>query len=772
MSASRIRAVVVWRRCGVALRLARVAEEGDLVAPPLLRPVHRLVGGDQHRLGADPLLAAEHRDADADRRRLGVGGRLDALGDLGAQVLAELQRPLDVGLRHQDRELVAGEAGDDVGGAHPFAHHLGDLADQVVAGVVAERVVDRLEAVDVDDHHRALAAVAGAEGDVLVELGAEAAAVEQPGQRVVVGQVAQLGLGPLGPLQRRRERPRGPPARAFSARPRSPARSERGVVRSSLEEGRTIRADRLLGQALDFLDCDPVSATPDRPIVGLHSSAGSVRAWPTAWRRRPAPTCSSTATTRSTGTRGARRRWRGRASEDRPILLSVGYSACHWCHVMERESFEDAETAAYMNEHFVSVKVDREERPDVDAIYMEAVQAMSGQGGWPMTVFLRPRRRALLRRHLLPARREPRDAELPHGDGSGRRRLREPPRGDPRAGAADAGAAGRDRRDRARRRGARARSCSRRRSQTLRAAADMRARRLRRRAEVPARLGAGAAARPRRDASRSSGRSTRCWPAASTTRSAAASPATRSTPPGSSPTSRRCSTTTRCWRAPTCTAGRRSATSATGASARRRSTGRCARCAAPRAASTRRSTPTPRARRAASTSGRRSEIRERRAGRRAPTRSSTTTGSARRATSRAATSSTWPAAPRRPSRTGSPRRAGRSTRRARKRVWPGLDDKRLAAWNALMIARAGRGRRGARARATTSTRPRELRRVRAGATCATPTGACCAPTRTARRRLNAYLEDHAFLLEALLTLYEATFEPRWFERGRRRSPTR
>ncbi len=76
--------------------------------------------------------------------------------------------------------------------------------------------------------------------------------------------------------------------------------------------------------------------------------------------------------------------------EDRPILLSVGYSACHWCHVMERESFEDTETAAYMNEHFVSVKVDREERPDVDALYMEAVQAISGQGGWPMTVFLDP----------------------------------------------------------------------------------------------------------------------------------------------------------------------------------------------------------------------------------------------------------------------------------------------------------------------------------------------------------------------------------------------
>jgi uncharacterized protein len=76
--------------------------------------------------------------------------------------------------------------------------------------------------------------------------------------------------------------------------------------------------------------------------------------------------------------------------EDRPILLSVGYSACHWCHVMERESFEDEATAAYMNEHFVPVKVDREERPDVDSIYMEAVQSMTGHGGWPMTVFLDP----------------------------------------------------------------------------------------------------------------------------------------------------------------------------------------------------------------------------------------------------------------------------------------------------------------------------------------------------------------------------------------------
>ncbi|MET9817859.1 thioredoxin domain-containing protein [Streptomyces sp. NPDC006386] len=75
---------------------------------------------------------------------------------------------------------------------------------------------------------------------------------------------------------------------------------------------------------------------------------------------------------------------------DVPVFLSVGYSACHWCHVMAHESFEDQETADYLNAHYVSVKVDREERPDVDAVYMEAVQAATGQGGWPMTVFLTP----------------------------------------------------------------------------------------------------------------------------------------------------------------------------------------------------------------------------------------------------------------------------------------------------------------------------------------------------------------------------------------------
>jgi uncharacterized protein YyaL (SSP411 family) len=76
--------------------------------------------------------------------------------------------------------------------------------------------------------------------------------------------------------------------------------------------------------------------------------------------------------------------------EDKPILLSIGYAACHWCHVMAHESFEDEETARLMNEQFVNIKVDREERPDLDAIYMQATQAMTGHGGWPMTVFLTP----------------------------------------------------------------------------------------------------------------------------------------------------------------------------------------------------------------------------------------------------------------------------------------------------------------------------------------------------------------------------------------------
>ena len=76
--------------------------------------------------------------------------------------------------------------------------------------------------------------------------------------------------------------------------------------------------------------------------------------------------------------------------ENKPIFLSVGYSSCHWCHVMEEESFEDLEVAKLLNKNFVSIKVDREERPDIDSIYMASVQIITGQGGWPMSVFLTP----------------------------------------------------------------------------------------------------------------------------------------------------------------------------------------------------------------------------------------------------------------------------------------------------------------------------------------------------------------------------------------------
>ena len=84
----------------------------------------------------------------------------------------------------------------------------------------------------------------------------------------------------------------------------------------------------------------------------------------------------------------------------KPILLSVGYAACHWCHVMAHESFEDEATAAVMNELFVNIKVDREERPDIDQIYMSALHHLGEQGGWPLTMFLTPEGRAGLGRHV------------------------------------------------------------------------------------------------------------------------------------------------------------------------------------------------------------------------------------------------------------------------------------------------------------------------------------------------------------------------------------
>ena len=97
---------------------------------------------------------------------------------------------------------------------------------------------------------------------------------------------------------------------------------------------------------------------------------------------------------------------------NRPVLLSVGYSTCHWCHVMEEESFEDEEIATYLNENYVAIKVDREERPDIDAIYMSVVQMLTGQGGWPMTVWLTPAREAYSGTTYVPARDGDRGARI------------------------------------------------------------------------------------------------------------------------------------------------------------------------------------------------------------------------------------------------------------------------------------------------------------------------------------------------------------------------
>ena len=87
--------------------------------------------------------------------------------------------------------------------------------------------------------------------------------------------------------------------------------------------------------------------------------------------------------------------------ENKPMLLDIGAVWCHWCHVMDRESYDDPEIAEIVNEHFVAMKVDRDERPDIDSRYQAAVQAVSGQGGWPLTAFLTPGRQAVLRRNLL-----------------------------------------------------------------------------------------------------------------------------------------------------------------------------------------------------------------------------------------------------------------------------------------------------------------------------------------------------------------------------------
>ena len=250
---------------------------------------------------------------------------------------------------------------------------------------------------------------------------------------------------------------------------------------------------------------------------------------------------------------GAEALERSRA-EDRPILLSIGYSACHWCHVMERESFEDPATAALMNERFVSVKVDREERPDLDAVYMDAVVALTGSGGWPMTVFLAPDGKPFFGGTYYPP--EPR-----HGLPAFRQVLRAVADAwrDQRAEVEQSGAQLAEHL----RAGATLQSSREPLTESLlddaqrglRAAFDPREGGFRPCAEVPAGAGARVLAAPRggrddqSDARRHGAR------AGCTTWSAAASTAIRSTSVGSCRTSRRCSTTTRCSRPSTCTRG-------------------------------------------------------------------------------------------------------------------------------------------------------------------------------------------------------------------------
>ena len=96
--------------------------------------------------------------------------------------------------------------------------------------------------------------------------------------------------------------------------------------------------------------------------------------------------------------------FRKAAEEDKPIFLSIGYATCHWCHVMAHESFEDDEVAALLNKHFIAIKVDREERPDVDQIYMTVCQALTGRGGWPLSVFITPDKKPFFAGTYFPKR--------------------------------------------------------------------------------------------------------------------------------------------------------------------------------------------------------------------------------------------------------------------------------------------------------------------------------------------------------------------------------
>ena len=440
---------------------------------------------------------------------------------------------------------------------------------------------------------------------------------------------------------------------------------------------------------------------------------------------------------------------------DMPLLVSIGYSACHWCHVMERESFEDPEIAALMNERFVPIKVDREERPDIDALCMEACQAMTGQGGWPLNAFLTPDQAPFYAGTYFPP--EPR-----HGLPSWRMVL---------LGVADAWANRREeiveQGDRlVQSLGATARiepSAEPIRPELLdQALENLRAtydrahggwggapkfpaastiELLLARGEREMSLGTLRGDGPRRDLRPGRRRLRALRRRRHLDRAALREDALRQRAAGA--------------RVPARLAGlRRGALAARVLRDARLGAARDARARG--RASARHSTRTPKASKASSMCG--------------PCRTCATCSGTRwlrprsRTSARASTATSSTGAnvleARGPEPDALAEIRSRLLEARSARVRPGLDDKRLTSWNALMIsalAEAGAvlGRQDYvdAAVACASFVLSELRDA---------TGGCCAPGRTAADALGAYLEDHGYLLEALITLYETTFDPRWY----------